>query len=87
VINESGSQYEKQNDPRISIFLSISIIIDLEKFRINLWSRTSIRKSFSRTKISFPDAIEIDDRITPINAEPSMNWTLRGITIDWGDDS
>jgi hypothetical protein len=28
--------------------------------------------SFSRTKISFPDSIEIDDKVTPINAEPSM---------------
>jgi hypothetical protein len=29
--------------------------------------------SFAITKISFPDSIEIDDRATPTNAEPSMN--------------
>jgi hypothetical protein len=45
-----------------------------------------MRKSFSRTKISFPDSIEIDDNVTSTNAEPSMNWTFRGITIDRSDD-
>jgi hypothetical protein len=43
--------------------------------------------SFSITKISFPDSIEIDDNFTSINAEPSMNSTFRGITIDSSDDS
>jgi hypothetical protein len=43
-------------------------------------------ESFSITKISFPDSIEIDDNVTLINAEPSMNWTFRGIPIDWSDD-
>jgi hypothetical protein len=47
-----------------------------------LWWRTSIRKSFSITKISLPDSIEIDDKFTPINAEPSMNSAFRGITTD-----
>jgi hypothetical protein len=73
VIDESNSQDEKQCDPRISIFLPISITDDSEKFRINLRERTSIRRSFSITKISFPDSIEIDDKVTPRNAEPSMN--------------
>jgi hypothetical protein len=59
---------------------------DFEKFWINLWWRTSIRKSSSITKISFPDSIEIDDNVTPINAQASMNPTFRGITIDWSDD-
>jgi hypothetical protein len=66
--------------------LPISIFDDLKKFRINLWSTTSIRKSFSTTKISFPDSIEIDDNVTFINAESPMNWTFRGITIDWNDE-
>jgi hypothetical protein len=30
--------------------------------------------------------IEIDDNVTSINAEPLMNWTFRGITIDWSDE-
>jgi hypothetical protein len=51
-----------------------------------LWWRTSIRKSFSIAKISFPDSIEIDDRRIRKNTESSMNWTFRGITIDWSDD-
>jgi hypothetical protein len=38
--------------------------------------------SFSITKISFPDSIEMDDNVTARNAEPSMNSTFRGITID-----
>jgi hypothetical protein len=29
--------------------------------------------SFSKTKISFPDSIEIDDNVTFAKAEPSMN--------------
>jgi hypothetical protein len=28
---------------------------------------------FPITMISFPDSIEIDENVTPINAEPSMN--------------
>jgi hypothetical protein len=52
-----------------------------------LWWRTSIRMSFSITKISFPDSIVIDDKVTLINAEPSMNWTFRGITIDSSDEN
>jgi hypothetical protein len=36
VIDESDSQYEKHFDPRISIFLPISIADDSEKFLINL---------------------------------------------------
>jgi hypothetical protein len=31
------------------------------------------QKAISITKISFPDSIEIDDKVTLINAEPSMN--------------
>jgi hypothetical protein len=46
---------------------------------------TSITKLVSNTKISFFDSIEIDDKITPINAKPSMNSTFRGITIDSSD--
>jgi hypothetical protein len=34
----------------------------------------------------FPDSIEIEDKVTPINAEPSMNSTFREITIDSSDD-
>jgi hypothetical protein len=36
VIDESDSQKEKHFDPRISIFIPISIADDFEKFRINL---------------------------------------------------
>jgi hypothetical protein len=36
VIDESDLQNEKQFDPRISIFLPISIADDPEKFSINL---------------------------------------------------
>jgi hypothetical protein len=36
VIDESEKQYEKHSDPRISIFLPISITDDSEKLRINL---------------------------------------------------
>jgi hypothetical protein len=42
--------------------------------------------SFSTTKISFPDSIEIDDNVTSRNAEPSMNRTFPGITIDSSDE-
>jgi hypothetical protein len=87
VIDESDWHEKKQYDPIISILHPISILDDFEKFRINLWWRTSIRMSFSITKISFPDSIEIDDKVTPIDAKPSMNWTFRGITIDSSDNS
>jgi hypothetical protein len=66
--------------------LPISIADDFEKCRINLWWEISIRKSFSITNISFPDSIETDNKVTSINAEPSMNWTFCGITIDWSDE-
>jgi hypothetical protein len=36
VIDESVSQYEKLLDPRISIFIPISIADDVAKFQINL---------------------------------------------------
>jgi hypothetical protein len=42
--------------------------------------------SFSIIKISFPNSIEIDDNVTSINAEPSMNSTFRGISIDSSDE-
>jgi hypothetical protein len=38
------------------------------------------------TKISFSNSIKIDDKFTSINAEPLMNRTFRGITIDWSDE-
>jgi hypothetical protein len=37
------------------------------------------------TKYSFPLSIEIDTNVRSIKAEPSMNLTLRGITIDSSD--
>jgi hypothetical protein len=73
VIDESDSQYEKHFDPRISILLPISIADNVEKFRINLRWTTSIRKFCSIAKILLPDSIEIDDKITPLNAESSMH--------------
>jgi hypothetical protein len=82
VIDESELQYEKHFDPRISILLGISISDVSQIWRINLCWRTSIKSSFSTTKISFPDSIEIDDRVTKRNAEQSMNRTFRGITMD-----
>jgi hypothetical protein len=33
-----------------------------------------------------PDSIKIDDNVTPMKAEPSMNRTVRGITIDSSDE-
>jgi hypothetical protein len=47
---------------------------------------TSITKLVSNTKISFFDSIEIDDKITPINAELSMTGTFQGITIECSDE-
>jgi hypothetical protein len=49
--------------------------------------RESIRRSFSISKISFPNSTETDNKITPTNAEPSMNRTFRGITIDRSDEN
>jgi hypothetical protein len=33
-----------------------------------------------------PISIEIEDNFTLWNAEPSMNQTFRGITIDWSEE-
>jgi hypothetical protein len=85
-IDESELQLEKQYDPMISIFLPTSIFDDCEKFRISLWGKISIRMPFSITKLSFPDSIEIDNGVTRTNAEPSMDRTFRGITIDSSDE-
>jgi hypothetical protein len=51
-----------------------------------LWWTRSINNSFSITNTSFPDSIEIAEIGISVKAEPSMNWTFRGITIDWSDD-
>jgi hypothetical protein len=67
---------------RISIHWGILIWHDSEKLRINVWWWISIRNSCSAPKMAFPDSIEIDFNFTPVNAEPSMNSTLRGISID-----
>jgi hypothetical protein len=42
VIDESDPQSEKHFDPRISIFLPISIADDFEKFRINLTTHVGV---------------------------------------------
>jgi hypothetical protein len=47
--DESDSQYEKHEDPRISISDEIVRFDDDEKFRINRRSTKSIRKSFGIT--------------------------------------
>jgi hypothetical protein len=40
------------------------------------------------TKISFPDSMEIDENVTPPNAEPSMNMTIDSRDeYDSADDS
>jgi hypothetical protein len=68
------------------ISIDITISDDPKTFRINLLSTTSINNLFSRTKISFPDSIEIDDRVTPIYAGQSKNSIFRTIMIDSSDD-
>jgi hypothetical protein len=60
---------------------------ELERLRINLWSTISISKSSRITNLSFPLSIEIDDTSTFWKAEPSINRTPRGITIDWSEES
>jgi hypothetical protein len=81
-MDEGDRQHEKQCEPRILIWLGISIFDDLPRFRINLSCRTSISNPFSRTNVSFPLSIETDDNFTLLNAEPTINRTFRGITID-----
>jgi hypothetical protein len=73
VIAESALQNEKHFDPTISILFGISISDDPQRLRINLCRKTSIKSPLSTTRISLPDSIEIEDRITWRNAEPSMN--------------
>jgi hypothetical protein len=66
---------------------AISTSDDFETFRINLWWIISMRRPFVTAKDLFAESIEIDDRVTPIKAEPSMNCTFRGIKIDWSDEN
>jgi hypothetical protein len=73
VIDESELQYEKQDDPRISIWLGISTFDDFERLWLNLWWTTSRRKSFSITKISFLDSIEIDDKVRTLKSEGDLS--------------
>jgi hypothetical protein len=44
------------------------------------------RKKSSTEKVEFPDSIEIDENFDPENANPSMNATQRGITIESSED-
>jgi hypothetical protein len=79
MIDETDLQYEQQYEPRISTFLPISIDDDFEKFRINLWSTTSIRNSFSITNTSFTQLQfekQLDSRIS----------SFLGIKIDSSDE-
>jgi hypothetical protein len=41
---------------------------------------------FSITKISFPDSIEIDNEVIQPNSKPSMDQTIRAITVDSNDE-
>jgi hypothetical protein len=73
VIDESDSQCEKHFDPRISTLFGISNSNDYENLQINLRLIISRRIPFWILNVSLPDSIEIDDRVTRRNAEPTMN--------------
>jgi hypothetical protein len=36
--------------------------------------------------VLFPGSSETEDKEKPTNAEPSINWTLCGISIDWSHE-
>jgi hypothetical protein len=86
VIDERDLQHEKHDEPRIAREQGIVISAELEKLRINLCVTKSIKKAFIISKIVFPVSIEIDSMFTEANADPSINRTLRGITIDLSDE-
>jgi hypothetical protein len=86
-IDESDWQSEKQEKERVLTLHGITIFETVEKWRINLWSTISSSKSSTETNLSFPHSIKIPASSTPINEEPSMNSTFRGITMDWIDQS
>jgi hypothetical protein len=54
--------------------------------KINFLFTISVGRPFWRTNLPFSLSVEIDDKFVPRNAESSMNWTFRGMTIDWSDE-
>jgi hypothetical protein len=86
VINEIDSHQEKHDEPRMLNEQRIVRFDKLEKLWINLCDCLSIKNSFITSKIVFSASIEIESTITPAIADPSMNCTFRGITIDWSDE-
>jgi hypothetical protein len=74
-IDESDLQDEKHDEPRISTSRPSSIRDDVEKFRINLCDRISIKKSSHIRKRAFPSSITIDRMTTRSKADPSMDCT------------
>jgi hypothetical protein len=57
-IDVSDLHLEKQDEPRIWILHAISRCDNLEKFRIHLWSITSIGKACSQINLSVSDSIK-----------------------------
>jgi hypothetical protein len=82
VIDEGDSHDEKHDEPKISRERGIVRIKEREKLRINLCDTISIKSSFTISKIVFPASIVIEVIVVLANADPSINRTLRGITID-----
>jgi hypothetical protein len=82
VIDESDRHPAKHDDPRISTVDGISISDDADRLRINLSSTISIRNESSQTNRRFPGSIKQLDNFTPQKADPSIDSTFDGITID-----
>jgi hypothetical protein len=85
-MNETDSHHRKHDEPIISISRGIVIWDEPEKLRINLWSTTSSRKVLSKTNLRLSGSIKQFDKFTQRNADPSIDWTWDGITIDWSDE-
>jgi hypothetical protein len=78
---------KKHDEQRISIVRTISIFDETKKLWINLWCTILIRHSCSAWKMSLPASIKTESNFVFAHAEPTMNYTFRGISIDWSDDN
>jgi hypothetical protein len=82
VIDESDLQLEEHDQSKIVTEEGIVIFAELEKLRINLCERISVKKAVIMSKIVFLAPIQIEPIFTSSNADPSINCALRGIIID-----
>jgi hypothetical protein len=86
-IDETDAHEEKFSGPRVSIVRGITIDEADPRYRTIVVFARFNKKPGSTEKAGFSISIEIEKFSRPENAEPSMNATLRAMTIDFKEEN